>query len=194
MESEMINLSKASFTALPFKHLCAPSVFPTDVCEALYEWLNTTDEWGLTQTDFYEQYEFSLFDAKVPIQLKGIIEPPALESVEQIFKLHFNLTDCELVGVTAHKLVDGQHIGIHNDFIDGEETHRLVVQLNPNWVEENGGLLMLFSSSRPEDVCRIIRPLDNSAVGFEISANSYHAVSTIHHFSRYTLVYTFKAH
>jgi len=193
MNSEVINLTNASFMATPFRHFCVQAVLPIDVCNALYQWLNNTDEWNLTQADFYEQFEFSLFDAMIPSQLKRIIDPSALEKVQKVFCGHFNLTSCELVGVTAHKLVNGQHIGIHNDFINGEETHRLVVQLNPNWTEENGGLLMLFSSDKPEDVCRIIRPLDNSAVGFEISARSYHAVSTIYQFSRYTLVYTFKA-
>ena len=104
----------------------------------------------------------------------------------------FNEDHLEIVGVVAHKLVAGQHIGIHNDFIGAEETHRLVLQFNPHWIEENGGYLILFNSGKVEDVSKIILPLTNTAFGFEISEASYHAVSKIMGPPRYSIVYTFR--
>jgi Rps23 Pro-64 3,4-dihydroxylase Tpa1-like proline 4-hydroxylase len=92
----------------------------------------------------------------------------------------------------AHKLVNGQKIAIHNDFNNGDETHRLVIHINPHWKEENGGFLMLFSSSNAEDLSKIINPINNTAFGFEISSSSHHAVSKIYDYIRYTIVYTFK--
>jgi Rps23 Pro-64 3,4-dihydroxylase Tpa1-like proline 4-hydroxylase len=91
----------------------------------------------------------------------------------------------------AHQIVDGQRIAIHNDFLGGEETHRLVLQLNRGWSENEGGMMMLFSDPGPESVCQILRPLSRSAVGFEIGPNSYHAVSRVSCAVRYTLVYSF---
>jgi Rps23 Pro-64 3,4-dihydroxylase Tpa1-like proline 4-hydroxylase len=108
-------------------------------------------------------------------------------------KNSFQVNILELVSVTAHKHVKNQSIGIHNDYIDNEETHRLVIQINSEWNEAKGGFIMLFNSSNAEDVAKVIRPINNSALGFEISQKSNHAVSKIHDFTRYSIVYTFKA-
>ena len=94
--------------------------------------------------------------------------------------------------MVAHKLVNSQHIGVHNDYINGDETHRLVLHFNPDWKEENGGYLLLFNSSNANDISQVVSPLNNSAFGFEISKRSHHAVSKIYDFIRYTIVYTFK--
>ena len=85
----------------------------------------------------------------------------------------------------------GQRIRIHNDYIPGAETHRVLVQLNNGWADDNGGLLVFFNSDDPADIHRAFRPLHNSCVAFAISPSSYHAVSTIHGGERYTLVYSF---
>ncbi len=91
------------------------------------------------------------------------------------------------------KLVNGHTIRLHNDFIPGRETHRLLIQLNRNWQDENGGFLLFFNSSAPEDIHRVIHPVHNSSVGFAISPKSNHAVSTVYNGERYTLVYSFYA-
>ncbi|GLI97048.1 hypothetical protein Sbs19_08660 [Sphingobium sp. BS19] len=97
-----------------------------------------------------------------------------------------------LTEVTAHKLLPGQTIRIHNDHLDDGETHRILVQLNRGWSDKQGGLLMLFGSATATDVRRIVRPLHGSSFAFEISPRSFHAVSTIASGERYTLVYSFK--
>jgi Rps23 Pro-64 3,4-dihydroxylase Tpa1-like proline 4-hydroxylase len=97
-----------------------------------------------------------------------------------------------LTEITAHKLLARQTIRVHNDFLDGQETYRLLVQLNRGWQDEQGGMLMLFSSVSPDDVRRIIRPLHGSAFAFRITPQSFHAVSTIRSGERFTLVYSFR--
>ena len=79
------------------------------------------------------------------------------------------------------------------DYLVGEETHRLIVQLNRGLRDEDGGFFMLFNSFEPQDVYRILRPVGGSGIGFEIGLNSNHAVSQIHRGERYTLVYSFYA-
>ena len=90
------------------------------------------------------------------------------------------------------RLVVGQTIRVHNDYIGGAETHRMLVQLNRGWDAANGGLLMLFDSDRAEDVSAVIIPRHGSALAFAISPKSFHAVSTIVSGARFTLVYTFR--
>ena len=94
--------------------------------------------------------------------------------------------------IAAHRLVRGQTIRMHNDYIDGKETHRLLIQLNHGWKLEQGGVLMIFGSRSPEDVRRTLKPVHCSGLVFEISPSSFHAVSQIKDRERYTLVYSFK--
>jgi len=98
----------------------------------------------------------------------------------------------ELIDITVHRLIPGQTIRIHNDYLNGEETHRLLIQLNSGWDLAKGGMLMLFGGPSPEDLTAIFEPTHRSAFGFEISNRSFHAVSTVRDSDRFTLVYTFR--
>ena len=187
-----IDFSQASFESKPYPHFCAISILKEGLENTLYKWLKQTEDWSLTETEFYEQYEFSLLDVNLPDSLKFLVDISTTNEIEAEFKKSFGTNSLQLVGITAHKLTDGQRIGVHNDFINGDETHRLVIHLNPGWTDEKGGYLMLFNSASSEDVSKVIKPLNNSGFGFEISKNSHHAISKIHDFTRFSLVYTFK--
>jgi Rps23 Pro-64 3,4-dihydroxylase Tpa1-like proline 4-hydroxylase len=175
----------------PFPYFTATQGFRDALSASLLDWLESEAPWKLVETDFYEQYEFSLYDAQRPSHLKFITAPRFLErlrlTTEQIFGARLRKKpDC-----TAHKLVPGQRIRIHNDFLPGQETHRVLVQLNRGWNEDQGGFLMFFNSQDPADVYRLFPPLHNTVVGFAISPDSNHAVSTIHGGGRFTLVFSF---
>jgi Rps23 Pro-64 3,4-dihydroxylase Tpa1-like proline 4-hydroxylase len=189
---ENLNLSSAVAQNTPFPHFSATSVLNNQLEVKLYNWFQSTAEWNLVETDFYEQYEFSLLNINLPEELKCLIEPDFLNIIENQFTESFNVKGFKIVDIVAHKLVNSQHIGVHNDFINGEETHRMVLHINPHWKEEHGGYLLLFNSSDSFDMSKIVSPIDNSAFGFEISRKSHHAVSKIYDFARYTIVYTFK--
>jgi len=180
-----------NFTNKPFPHFSLESVFKNELAFALVEWLKKYDKWEFTETSFYTQYEFSLIEAELPKSLSSIISDDLAEKIALYLQQVFEIKKLKLVGITAHKLLNGYKMGVHNDFIGKEESHRLVIQLNDGWSEQNGGYLMLFNSKNPSDVANVVMPTHNSGVGFEISSNSYHAVSTVYDFERYTLVYTF---
>jgi Rps23 Pro-64 3,4-dihydroxylase Tpa1-like proline 4-hydroxylase len=103
----------------------------------------------------------------------------------------FSTKLAQRVDLTAHKLIPGQRIRIHNDYIPGEESHRILIQLNRGWNEENGGILMFFASDNASDVQDAFLPTHNTSVAFEISPRSFHAVSAINSGERYTLVISF---
>jgi Rps23 Pro-64 3,4-dihydroxylase Tpa1-like proline 4-hydroxylase len=155
------------------------------------DWLEKDAPWGLRVADFYEQYEFSLADAQLPEVLFDTFSPSSLAMLREHVASVFGNALAERIDVTAHKLISGQRIRIHNDFISGQESHRLLIQLNRGWMDENGGALVLFNSYDPGDVHRILRPVHNSGVLFEISQNSLHAVTPINHGVRFTLVLSF---
>lgn len=191
-ELNCINLSASQFEDSPFPHLCCSSVLEKVIENQLYEWFESTNEWNLTEADFYTQYEFVISNANVTENLKCLISTDTVETIKTTLKKAFNVKSISTVSIVAHKLVNSHTIGIHNDYINGDETHRFIIQINPQWNAANGGFLMLFRSPKAEDVSKVIQPIHNSAFGFEISDKSYHAVSTVHNFSRYSVVYTFK--
>src|SRR5258708_9433291 len=187
-----INLTGAQIGNVPFPHFSASSVLTDSLETRLYTWLQQYDQWSLTEMDFYTQFEFSLFNVTLPAELAPLLSEGTIRAISTFFQNNFDVGPVDLVGATVHKLTDGQRIGIHNDYIGPEETHRLIIQLNPYWEDSKGGFLLLFGSDDSLDVSKIVRPINNTAFAFAISPQSYHAVSTVRDFSRYTLVYTLK--
>jgi len=177
----------------PFRYFLARRCLERDIEHALLDWFETLAPWTLVETDFYEQYEFSMLHTPLPRPLLPLTEPRNLSLLRDAMGALFKLVFTNRISVLAHKLVPGQRIAIHNDYIDGHETHRLTIQLNRGLHDGDGGLFLLFNSPDPHDIHRILLPTNGSGLGFEIGENSNHAVSRLYHGERYTLVYSFYA-
>lgn len=176
----------------PFPHAVAQQLLTQVFAERLLQWFEQEAPWRLRVESFYEQYELNLDLANLPSQLESLVAQETIEGVIRRMLAPLMADDLVLVEANAHKLLAGQTIKIHNDYIGNAETHRVLIQLNRGWSDGSGGLLMLFSSSDVADVARLIRPIHRSALAFEISPSSFHAVSTILAGARYTIVYSFK--
>ena len=178
--------------AEPFPHAVTTSLLSPIIADQVLAWLETEAPWKLRVESFYEQDECALTAATLPPHLRPLLEPEQIRTFVDTMFGSMGAEDLELVEATAHKLSGGQSIRIHNDYLEGGETHRLLVQLNRGWPDQNGGFLMFFSSPHADDVARIVRPLHGCAIAFEISPNSFHAVSPTKAGERYTLVFSFK--
>ena len=186
-----LRLSSVQTFFEPFPHLLSLESLELAVSCRVLAWFESDAPWHLVETDFYEQFEFSLLDAQLPPALTFLQSSDFLTAVRSRVADLFGTDLGERVDITAHRLVPGQRIRLHNDFIPRAETHRLLIQLNRDWKDENGGLLLFFNSSNPSDPPKVFRPVHNSAIGFAITPESYHAVSTLHAGERFTLVYSF---
>ena len=191
-------LRESAFQAIelrdsPFRYFLARRCLVPDIEQALLEWFETDAPWQLVETDFYEQYEFRMLDVVLPESVSQLTSPDNFSALRREMAEIFDVTFDDRIMLVAHKLMPGQRIAIHNDYLVGKETHRLTVQLNRGLRDEDGGLFMLFNSFDPMDIHRIIRPVCGSVIGFEIGENSHHAVSMLHDRERYTLVYSFYA-
>lgn len=175
----------------PFRYGLIAGCMEQSLADAMLEWLEEGAPWKLRVAEFYEQYEFSFDDAELPGTLAEAFSPRAMEELQRHMEDRFGVELSTRIDVTAHRLTHGQRIKIHNDFIPGEESHRLLIQLNRGWEDSNGGLLVFFNSNNPADVHRVLRPLHNTGVIFEISESSLHAVTPIRAGDRYTLVLSF---
>lgn len=177
----------------PFRYRLLEAGLPAALEADLLAWLESDAPWRLVETDFYEQHEFSLLHVDVPVTFEPLIGCDALSQARRLIEDEFDCQLTERVELVAHKLVPGQRIAIHNDHLPGQETHRLTVQLNRGLSDDDGGFFMLFNSCDASDIHRILRPVSNTAIAFEISEASHHAVSRLHGGERYTLVYSFHA-
>jgi hypothetical protein len=186
-------LQGVEFSASPFRYFLARRCLTPMLEQALLAWFEADAPWRLVETDFYEQYEFSLLDVALPASVSWLTSPESITALRRQMATMFVVDFEDRMTLVAHQLLPGQRIAIHNDYLEGEETHRLTVQLNRGLRDEDGGLFMLFNSFDAADVHRIIRPISGSGIGFEIGANSHHAVSRMHAGERYTLVYSFYA-
>lgn len=186
-----LGLSSVEVFSTPFEFFVSREAFTDDLSTKVLDWFETTAPWRLVETDFYEQYEFSLWDVDVPSQLLLLVEVGFLNELKRKVGDLFHVTLSNDIDVAAHKLIPGQRIRIHNDFISGKKTYRLLIQLNRGCKDEDGGLLLIFNSFDPSDIHKAFRPIHNSAVGFVVSSTSNHAVSTIYGGQRFTLVYSF---
>ena len=179
------------YSESPFPYFVANKGL-TDVSSMmLLDWLETDAPWVLVEEEFYEQYEFNLHTVNLPERVKPLRELKTLQCVKGFVESAFKVRLLDRIDLTAHKLLPGQTIRVHNDFISGAETHRVLIQLNRGWFDENGGLLIFFNSEEASDIHRVFRPVHNSCVAFAISDRSFHAVSTIRASERFTLVYSF---
>jgi hypothetical protein len=186
-------LSPHELVETPFRYFLADRCLAPEMETRLLSWLEGPVPWKLVATDFYEQFEFDLRDAMLPEELDALVAPKALERLCGKMERALGCRLGPRVDIVAHRLDPGQRIAIHNDLCDGGETHRLTVQLNRGLSDKDGGFFMLFNSDVASDVHRILRPVAGSAIGFAISAASYHAVSRLYGGTRYTLVYSFHA-
>lgn len=185
-------LDLVEFQASPFEHLTGYAQLPDGGSEWL-DWLETEAPWKLTVAEFYEQYEFSLRHVSLDPALQCLVAAETVNALKERMLEYFEQPLSDRVDVTAHKLVPPQTIRIHNDYLSGEESHRLLLQLNRGWSPEFGGYLMFFEGPEPESVSSVIEPRSGSVQAFAISPRSYHAVSTVHAEERFTIVYSFYA-
>ena len=183
-------LDSIVFGTLPFEHFVG-RCDPSGVCTEWLDWLEKEAPWELTTAEFYEQYEFSLLHAPLPARAGYLVRSENLSALRRQMSEHFRHPLDEYVEVTAHKLVSGQTIRIHNDYVPGGESHRLLFQLNRGWEPSYGGYLMFFNGPEPETVSKVMEPKHGTVQAFAISPRSHHAVSTVHGGERFTLVYSF---
>src|SRR6266404_1463992 len=186
-----LSLSSVEVFSTPFEYFVSPEALANDLSFAVLRWFETDAPWKLVETDFYEQYEFSLWDVEVPPELLVLGQPDFLDELKSKIESLFNVKLGNDIDVAAHKLIPGQRIRLHNDFIAGEQTYRLLIQLNRGCKDEDGGLLLLFNSADASDIHKVFRPIHNDAIGFVVSPASNHAVSLVNSGERFTLVYSF---
>ena len=177
----------------PFRYFTATALLDQDSISSLLGWFEDDASWKLVETDFYEQHELELSGDQPKKPLDFLTNRSFLERMRKEAGHLFGAPFSEQVEWAVHKLLPGQRIRIHNDLLDGGETHRVILHMNRGWSLSKGGFLMFFNSPDPADVHRVLMPVNGSLVGFEISEQSSHAVSLVLDGERFAVVYSLYA-
>jgi hypothetical protein len=192
-----IDLTRAEPSELPFPHFVCAGCIDVGTAERLLCWLEGDAPWRVFSDDFYEFDGVNLRDADLGDGLGVLVSDSFLDGVRRELERVFAARLGQRAGIAAQRLLPGRDIGVHTDFGPQGQTHRLVLQLNRGWAVDQGGLLMLFDEERPErltDRHCLYSPEHRSAVGFQISERSYHAVSRVRAGARYSLCISFSDH
>jgi Rps23 Pro-64 3,4-dihydroxylase Tpa1-like proline 4-hydroxylase len=183
------DFSLARLSDQPFSHAWLPRLFTGEANESIYAWLESELPWRHVRTRFYEQYEFSFKDVVLPAELRFLASRQLLQAIGDWLAGAFQSDALHPVDVVVHCLYPGQKIGIHNDYIKGGETHRLLLQFGK---DVEGGETLLFEQMDARSLRRIIRPVFGTAFAFAITPHSYHAVSRILQGKRFTVIYSYR--
>ncbi len=189
----VVDLSSARLETDPFPFAVVPDALCGDVEQAALTWFDHAAPWHLTEESFYSQHEFDMRDVELPSDIARLAAGATLAALRELISELFHRRLRTTVDMTAHRLTAGQRIRIHDDYLEGGETHRLIVQLNRGWTAGDGGHLLLFGGRAPEDVRVVLAPVSKQALIFEISRRSHHAVSEVARGERYSIVYSFHA-
>jgi hypothetical protein len=165
----------------PFAFFSVACAFPPEHCAALEQLFLQEDAWQLQEGEFYRCSMREVTEL-VPVNFQNDV----LARMRELTRLPL----VNRVAVTAQRMQPGQVIGVHSDRpLMGYEMARLIVQLNRDWQSEHGGILQLFESIEGEVVLSV-NPEFNTALGFLLHADSYHAVSEVTRL-RQTVVFNF---
>ena len=189
----VVDLSSARLETDPFPFSVVPEALCNDVEQATLSWFERAAPWNLTEESFYSQYEFDMRDVELPSDIAELASGKTVAAMRELISELFQRKLRSTVDMTAHRLTAGQRIRIHDDYLEGGETHRLILQLNRGWAAGDGGHLLLFAGREPEDVRVVLAPVSKQALIFEISHRSHHAVSKVVRGERYSIVYSFHA-
>jgi Rps23 Pro-64 3,4-dihydroxylase Tpa1-like proline 4-hydroxylase len=186
-----IKLAIAEKRDLPFKHLFVTDVLSPINFSKIDNWLSSESRWRLSRQKFYEQYEMGFPQVTLPKSTEFIVSPRFLGAVIAGMSKHFQRNFLSRVEVAAMKLTCGQGIGLHSDIsYPQRETHRLIMYFGSEEPVSSGGNLVIFSGPTESNVAAIFPRTPNSAIAFEISNHSYHAVSEVVKGNRLSLVFS----
>ncbi|MEL7043197.1 MAG: cyclophane-containing peptide 2OG-Fe(II) oxygenase YhhC [Pseudomonadota bacterium] len=193
---DSVYFSSVDLQTLPFAHAAHGEAISAELADELLNWFEVGAKWTFKEIeDFYNIHTLNMLHQEIPNSLQELVSKETFEKiksrVEYIYK-------CRLSGeidVQAQKMVSGNRIGIHTDYGDVGQSHRVLVQLNRGWRERDGGIFIVLEDEKAlnkNGTQKYYMPIHRFGYSFEICENSFHAVSNVNSGERYTLMYSFR--
>ncbi|WP_250111190.1 hypothetical protein [Escherichia coli] len=85
------SLWKSEIDSFPFNHFFCDSCISSNVTEDILEWLISTNSWKRVNEYFYDQYEFSLYDANLPDEILFLKEDFFCDELKSFIENKFDV-------------------------------------------------------------------------------------------------------
>lgn len=178
-------------TAQPFNHVVIDNFFTDEVARNIFKDMPGYD------ADLDAKYDNAI-EKKRTVQnwtkFSKNIYTAMTELVSQEFTKHLRymtnepelVADFGLHGGGIHLHQSGDYLNVHLDYdvhpkLDMKRKLNIIVYLNPNWKEEWGGNLGMWShdneTGQPKELIKSVAPMFNRALVFDTTQNSWHGVT-----------------
>ena len=121
----VVDLSSARLEMEPFPFSVLPEALCTEVEQSTLSWFECAAPWNLTEESFYSQHEFDMRAVELPSDIVQLAADTTIAAMRDLISELFNRRLRATVDITAHRLMKGQRIRVHDDYLEGGETHRL---------------------------------------------------------------------
>jgi Rps23 Pro-64 3,4-dihydroxylase Tpa1-like proline 4-hydroxylase len=186
-----LSLTNQYLNARPFRYIVIDNFFRADVADALRDTAQSIKKFPISFRGVTQKKD-QLSDVRTqaaniyPV-FEALMSARFVEFLTTLSGIRDVRSDPVFAGTGMHRYHRGGFEEIHLDAnrhpFDTNLHRRLqmLVYLNPDWKEEWGGDLLLWSSKngRPYERSRSIMPVFNRAVIFGASQSSWHSVSTV---------------
>ena len=185
-ESQLPQLQEKYMGAEPYPHIMIDDFIEPDAAEQAYgSFPSVKDEGWIHYVHFNEKKDgLNKIDLLPPFVQEVIHEfnsPRFLSWLEKLTGIDGLLKDEMLEGGGLHQSLRDGFLNIHADFTvhphkrNWRRRVNLLLYLNPDWKDEYGGFLELWSRDMKEMV-HSIKPSFNRCVIFNTDADSYHGL------------------
>lgn len=198
VESKLAGRQGEFWSAAGFPHLICDDFLSRDFSSQCYAEILAIRDWKRVVTDFYSQDEVVL-----ALGDEGDERGPGLRTlVAAFFSRTMRRWICRSTGrvidladrlptAVVHRLVEGDYIGVHNDYRPKGEAVRLVLFLGrESGRDEGDGIFVVMDRSKSR-VVGLVPPRHNRLLSFGITDRSNHLVTEVSGESRYSIVFSY---
>jgi hypothetical protein len=172
-------------TAEPYPHIVIDDLFNPEILnEIINNWTPLDDP----TMEFHNDGTFvrnkkgtglgTNFTPQVELFLWQLSRPRFLKFLEELTGINALIPDPYFYGGGLHSISSGGKLAIHADYnkhfkFNLDRRLNLLIYLNKDWTEENGGCLELWNNTMSECVKKVL-PVFNRTVIFSTTSTSFH--------------------
>ena len=177
--------------AEPFNHVVIDNFFTDEVARNIFKDMPGYDsELDATYDNAIEKkrtvQNWTKFSKNIYTAMTELVSQKFTENLRYMTDETDLVADFGLHGGGIHLHQSGDYLNVHLDYdihpkLDMKRKLNIIVYLNPNWKEEWGGNLGMWShddtTGQPKELIRSVAPLFNRALVFDTTQNSWHGVT-----------------
>ena len=178
-------------TAEPFNHVVIDNFFTDEVARNIFKDMPGYDSDSDAKYDNAIEKKrtvqnWTKFSKNIYTAMTELVSQEFTKNLRHMTNEPELVADFGLHGGGIHLHQSGDYLNVHLDYdihpkLDMKRKLNIIIYLNPNWKEEWGGNLGMWShdsaTSQPKELIRSYAPIFNRAIVFDTTQNSWHGVT-----------------